>query len=519
MAKWQIDESQYPADFKFLYVSKDGNNANAGTQAAPLLEINAAILKAQADSSYLIGKVVIVIGSGVWAETLSTTRTKQYRFVGDGEVVFDGSGSVVILVNAGEILTNIYLRNYLDKINRISNVTGVYTFENVKADYFQFDIQRPTVNTLNINMCQIINEFKIFFRGGSGAVAELNLYINKSNILGNINAFQDLATSQYNLFIRDLSSSVINGLFNKQNIAATNAIMIITSGADWFNTVTDKIQLTAAEGEVSMLTKLRLLGFALNSRTAPPKFTNEAIGDYTLQPDSPNLRSGKDGANIGVYGRGYAYPPTAAEWLKANGAVFSQSYVGGVLEDDIELNIDGFWSFKTGHKTGWVKSQIIDLGSDVKLNRANLIATMGYDAFTGKLNKTIDFECQDFGPYNNAKKYYRGDTCTASGIKYKCILDYPNDNPFVEYQPASSPTYWEVIGTVVETSFQIDFEMRYGFTLTEINAASYKKILYNNPVRVDTSGKGNADDEFNVELAETIRTRFIQLIVKLKDLT
>ena len=115
-------EPKYPADT--IFVAKDGNDDNNGSEGSPVLTIAKGVELANAGSGFL------VIKEGVYAESsIQLNNSVPISIVGDGNVVIDGQASTtsIFVMNGGSAnFTNIVFTNnkpkYGGAINAGSNV-------------------------------------------------------------------------------------------------------------------------------------------------------------------------------------------------------------------------------------------------------------------------------------------------------------------------------------------------------------------------------------------------------------
>ena len=512
MIIWTTNEADYP-DHSFLYVSKLGNDSNAGTKAAPLLTINAAIAIAEADAGYITELIAIVVGEGVWGEELSNTRVKAYKFIGN-EIPIYNMGSHNFNFKVNEHLVNGELIN--QPSTRLNNTLSLSLhLKNVKAEYIYLHQYTNAVFDLQCYMenC-VINEFFLHKQSSANCtlrVGAINCTFERLRLKYNVQIGSEL-----NIAITDVYNNIITDYIQLPGT-------IIRSGFtfDYNNFVKNKAFVGLGDGtEVDALSSVSIVTSTTNqnSISAEPEFSNEALGDYSLKETSPCLLAGLNRATIGAYNRGWPHYSFTDIFRGIFGAVYSESYVGVTLERDIVTELElGEFELEGGHHTGTVISAIGTLGTPQRIDKIESLIDFGADVNGYHTNLPVwsDFL---FSAYNNARKYFEGDTITEGGVKYICILDYPNESPFVEYPPASSATYWAVSTIPTSTNVVPNFLFRHGNSLAEVNAAAWKLMPFKGDFMVDTAGKGSADPDYDAATGRYITFSRYQFKLKLKNL-
>ena len=511
MIIWTTNEADYP-DHSFLYVSKLGDDSNAGTRAAPLLTIGAAITKAEADAGYVTKLTCIVIGSGIWGEVLASARTKAYKFIGEASCVFNG---LVMLPNLkdGEHLVNVKgvdFSLYENGWNSGATTSGNgVTLKNVTADFIVLASSNPGYFYLE----NVISDYVRFRRASSSSTA---MYADISNCL--IKYLHLTRDSGYNVNFNILN--FYNNIVGEVLTELAGNAFVQSSGAffDFNNFYGNKFTVEGTEHTFETYTQLFLLGANGNSFALDPKWKNEAVKDYSLRSDSPCLFTGRNGQSIGPLSEGVTVYGYSDVFRKVSGAEFSQSYILASLEDDILVdNETGEFYLEDDHDTGVVVSPIIDLSVVRLFQKIKSEITLELDV-DGKVTDMPLYYDFRFEAYFSTKKYYEGDSCTAGGTKYVCIKDYPTESPFVEYPPASSPTYWDVSTIETATNVSPNIAYRYGNTALECDSADYLVMPLNGDFKVDASGKGSADPDYDPATGVRVRAVFQQFKIKLKSL-
>lgn len=313
-----------PNNFKLTgnyYVSKAGNDANAGTSAdAPKRTVQAAL------NAMTVSGQTLIVGAGVYNETLSkTTNNFSITIKGDGYVVFDGirlfPSSITLLNSLGTaIVDGIEIRNY-DSITGPANSTSV-VLQNcvIKNSWFYAS------GALNLHTRNKWINCNISFGGAATNSFEYNIFINTK--IGISGGGSYTLTSGYlrNCYMDptsyvQMSSAITAANFNFNNIRGGigfNAASSVTSGVitDIIGNYVD-LSLAGNGGTGTQLDPYRRsdtlsrLFYLSGSRVAyptynpsssavDPKFNSIEDQDFTLQADSWHIRRASDGiSNIG----------------------------------------------------------------------------------------------------------------------------------------------------------------------------------------------------------------------------
>lgn len=119
-----------------FYVSTlDGNDSNAGTPDAPFKTVGAAITAADSAGTYQ----TIVIGAGVYNESLGLNASyKYYTFIGDGKVIFDGTG----LTNA---FTGVAQTSRMQNVT-FTNYTGIFCGSTESQDFRYTNVRFKSIS-------------------------------------------------------------------------------------------------------------------------------------------------------------------------------------------------------------------------------------------------------------------------------------------------------------------------------------------------------------------------------------
>jgi len=274
-----------------FYVSKAGNDANDGlTPDTPKATFNAALNLVTAAGQ------IIVIGAGMYEETISKTMSFATTIRPDGEVKFRGSGTNLFTIgSSGVIMNNITFENYLGVYTTSTSAFNNCTF--ISCGTVGWFISSST--TLNYNYCKFINVGSITTNQNANAGTGINL--NYCIVINCIAYIIGCNNSYFNS-----SSSIRYRNVNGGNMDYNNIMCPITILGTAYPDLASQV---AAQPT-----------FNANSFNQAPKFNNASKYDYTLQFDSPHLLKASDGlTNIG--GTNYAVTSvfaTGAEWSVNN---------------------------------------------------------------------------------------------------------------------------------------------------------------------------------------------------------
>jgi hypothetical protein len=426
-----------------IYVSKNGDDVTGdGSMALPYASINKA-------TDVGVDGDKIVIGTGLWQEARGTS-TNKYQFIGDGQVVFDYSGGSYFLpwlnlITGSDTIESIIINN--DGVD-----LAIY---NTSSRGFVHDSDKfPTYINChidNIGINQNTTAYKSVFVNAKGCKINtieqkynvpnkyFNLYLTNCTVFRFNFPYAVHAFIQYYKFINTILHNYEVQLANNQiitQLCAYNLISVVASNAN-----------------VSYLDSTNYLGL-------DPKYNNEAIGDYTLKPNSPCLFAGKNNSTIGAYGLGYSFDANSLEFTKEGGAVFSQT----TSVDDIvrtSQTINGITRFlfqmSAGHASGNIESAWIDLQAIRYLLITRIFANLIYNA---------------------------------SGVA------------------TSRPDNLEAAG---EKAVYYDFDLKFCNEESEKAAATFKNVIWNKAVTIDNSDRGNADPAFVASEAKYISARFVKI--------
>lgn len=413
-----------------IYVSKNGDDVTGdGTMANPYASINKATTVGAAGNK-------IVIGTGVWEEARGTSANK-YHFIGDGDVIFGYQQPTYFIAavtngGGGDVLENIKIKN-----GGIKNLFPKFT--------------------TNLDFVKCIGCEIDYICGGLGSYQIIHIercLVKK--VYGINNRNNSITFYSFNSVFLDIELIVAAYGMEYKFLIIQNSIILnwnVTGAASTCQVLSQEKNLIYKNPNNS----LYLFNDYIN---LDPLFNNPAIGDYTLQPTSPCLFSGKNNTTIGAFGLGYSFDANSYEFTKEGGAVFSQTTL---VDDIIRTNqvINGVTRFlfqlASGHASGNVESVWIDLQTIRYLLITRLFANIIYNA---------------------------------AGVA------------------TSRPDNLETAG---EKAVFYDFELKYCNEESEKATAAWKNVIWNKAVTIDNTERGNADPAFVASEAKYISARFIKI--------
>jgi hypothetical protein len=297
------------------YVSKEGSDANSGlTPDLPKLTVQAGLNLIVATNKRL------VIGVGVYLETITTPLLNGTSIVGDGLVIFQGNGTNMCTLqganNSIVTFVNIQIRSYAILRMVVSGV-GNTDFSGGECVLNNLILSG---NSTNLN----------------GLPAKPNIFINSQV------STLPVILCNYNIFINtqfiNQTSNIAAVIFTNTYIDATSVITIPSS------TVAASFNYNNIQGKIIMNTgtysgialsyadhRTQYPTFNVSSMSVAPLFNNVQNLDFTLQAASPHIRAASDfQTNIG--GTEYAkhYEATSAE------------FTSGATITDLTLQADGY---------------------------------------------------------------------------------------------------------------------------------------------------------------------------------
>ncbi|MFA6925063.1 MAG: hypothetical protein WC223_12530 [Bacteroidales bacterium] len=552
MAKWQINP-----DINFYelrYFSPVGNDITGdGSKTNPYRTINKAVTEL---NNYTGSKRRAAVGceQKITNQTISVVRNGSLPidFIGEGKLIFDGSQTNYIQSNvAGDGFYNINVVNYENKylisIYNYSGVTNVIDkcfFESgMYGSWYGGNAQWAGCHVTISN--SVIKNFSFDCSFRQGGIICYNSYFFNTTL-----SYNYYTIAAYNNIIE----SSVNFRLTSGNLQGTLDFNNIIGSITWEGTQRDLTWLQANTP------------YNQHSISANAKFNKSAVNDYTLKSDSPCLFAGKNASHIGPFGIGY-YDSPVDLW---NNRDLSETFNLSMINNKVILT-------NSGEKEGRYVETIKDFGRVIKMKAAHLAAEFEYDS-NGEPVKLITSELQNYPAYNPDNTYYDGDTCIKDGNKKRCTKTGTIGTP-VTINPTPTLTSigtnitlssaysmsagdritcsnqtktivsgsgtayvinetfspdisiatnfthrnyiqndWEDAATP-ENPIQTCFYLKFSKTISDLSNEPWRKILFNEDMKVDINGRGNADDSFDLSANSYIRARYIKRRFDFKDTT
>jgi hypothetical protein len=334
MAKWQIIQETGKTNW---YVSKDGNDTTgSGTTTAPYATINKARQVTTANNQK------IVIGSGIWKETLAASSYVN-DFIGEQGAVLDGSTADYVSFKNNDTATNITFQNY--------TVNCVY----IATDLRGLIIQNCVFNNCNMyaNSCPKHTKNVFYNCTFSCGSTQIEMYYDGcyfKNTIGAATKNTDVCTKVKNCIINspEMKFAYDTTNFNYNNIIGTVKWATVARDLEWLtgNTLTNQ-----------------------QSISTDPLLNDPLHGNFTLQDGSPCLYAGENRAHIGPYGKGYNYNGLNDAFLEASGATWSNVAVD---ENGVFYQVDALLD-------ATIETTMITLPNIIKVSKIHLFKSFAYD--------------------------------------------------------------------------------------------------------------------------------------------
>ena len=292
-----------------VYVSKAGNDANDGlTPETPKLTIAAGLAAMTAGQT-------LIVGTGVYKETISGLTAINRTITADGLVKLFGNNSLSItLPNSTFIFNGIIFENY----TTISILRGSFTFNNCRIVGILINssgnasltltssiIINCTISANNITIssssrCIFINSF---YTNGGGSRFMNNCYADPSSIISLYNISSTNNNIQ-SLIIPGYTTTVTSGIV----IDAGGAYYDLSkAGTGGLGTQDNPFWRNNTNGKTFDFTNYRIAysnAFGATNISTNPLFNDITRYDFTLQANSPHIAAGTSNTNIG--GTNYA---------------------------------------------------------------------------------------------------------------------------------------------------------------------------------------------------------------------
>jgi hypothetical protein len=344
-----------------IYVSKEGNDANAGTSPdAPKLTV-------QAGLNALTSGQVLVIGAGFYNENLqrelNNTTILSLFVIGDGLVIINGDGINVWLYSASvggsAIIRTIFFKNI---IFSGGNTIQVQASGGTGVQQYVLDFENCVIkNPIFLNYSFGSGDGRVNFRktvftsnltiSGSPAVPSRgshidSIYINStlSIFLSMINCYIDpysvvtptntISTNNFNFnniqgaIIMNVASAVTTGVIQDK---VGNYYDLSLAGTGGAGTIGDPFWRDNTNGAAFYFAEHRIAYPTFNTRSfsADPLFNDAPNLNFTLQSNSPHIKAASDYvSNIG--GTEYAvYIAATDDELDLDATVTDLTLAGG----------------------------------------------------------------------------------------------------------------------------------------------------------------------------------------------
>ncbi|MEO1254170.1 MAG: hypothetical protein AAFY41_04660 [Bacteroidota bacterium] len=309
-----------------IYVSKSGNDSNAGTsKALPKLTIAAGIAAASNGQK-------VVVGTGIYEE--NGLRISNKNIIGDGVVIMSGQAGQtcysLVAVDTNFSIENFYFIGYTNNVIKTApNTFGICRLADIVFIGGNVDVRNG---------------------GGSGSVQyDRNKFVNCGIV--NIASGIDQNTADDNIFLNcnitntgTNAATIIKSCYFNENCIIN--LSHIDSDLVNCNINTSSLTLNGANVTVNDLT---------NCFDLDPLFSGNPFRlEFLVRPDSPMIASGFNAKNVGNVKTGYLLNSDSLEFGLSPQSAGNTRFSNGVLE------ITGL------NNTGTRESKEIDLGQLVK---------------------------------------------------------------------------------------------------------------------------------------------------------
>jgi hypothetical protein len=307
------------------YVSKEGSDSNDGlTPDTPKLTYQAVL--------NLITTGVtrtIIVGAGVYKEAISKSMNAtnmKIRTIADGYCVFEGNGSNTFVFLNGSFTGTEYtfngfeFRNYATvDISQRNNHNPTITLENCiikcpfgttsnvgnhttlykKCVFINASSTIKVVSSIpEIEKCIFINTLWTLDTGSTLSYRVFDSYFNSSSGVACSNNVNSNYNNNQGAFCNHAATTVTTGVY--QNTAGQYYDLSL-AGSGGSGTIGDPFRRDNTIRTFFALSVFKILypTANVNSFSADPKFNNVANLNFTLQSDSPHIKTGEGGVNIG----------------------------------------------------------------------------------------------------------------------------------------------------------------------------------------------------------------------------
>lgn len=462
-------------------------------------------------------RVAVIYAHRIFNQSISVVRNGARPITFDfvNRTVVDGSGANrVQFTVASDLVINATVINYA-----ASSVTNSFT----GVSYVEFQNCFLNNNTFGFALASSNNNNYSFIIKNS-LILNSWLYRNGAigigfNVLSNcvlVNCFVPTGQSA-NFHI--MSIDVINTIFQNCSTLriAENSIKI-----DYCNIV------DSLSGKTHL--QWQSIGYNLSGLSINPQFNDTVNGVYTVRSTSPMLYRGENGQHIGI---GEAIYVSATELFSLAETLDNLTLQSGKLirpDDSSDALLETF---------------MMSLGNTRSIDRVSLVAALAYVA--AGISRSVAIDTEGYIAYDAGAQYHKGSTVTDSAIKYRSKVDFNTGNT-----PASSPTQWERMtwqtgvsyaagkivqytdnkwyraNTTTSTTWvagewnivvpvdSLNFGLKYGRTNSDAEAMDWEMFNFNQPLLVDSTGKGTANNDFNPNTGVSIRINFWKVRIMIK---
>jgi hypothetical protein len=451
MAKWQTQEDS--VNNVYCYISRKGDDVSGdGSQANPFYSVNKGVEYLEGLTTSL--QRVLVMGAGLYYdESITVTRANSILFLGEPNVLIDGSGTNALQYFRFDILKYLKIDNYATPIIPDENCNYAIIDNCVISNSYLILSAR---NTSIVSLPKIYNS--VFF--------DVSFSMPRYASANNVEYFSTfISNSIYNCIIRNIldSDSQVQGSTVKNNIFK-NTVLSFGSGEP-FSLNQSIIKNNCFVGNMFYYNGIyytleelstTFINLSESNISNDPMFVDVLSEDFALQSNSPCLYRGEGGTHIGAKSIGFSYDGDSVELTTAGGALLTNLQVTSGVLHRIDDTQDGELT------TARMGDGILRI-----FQTASLMATLGYDA-NGYINKAID-----------------------------------NDNDLTE---ASQQLDFEIVYGNDLADYQANE-----------TADNWKSIVWNSNMKVDGSGYGTGNNNHDFNDSEFIQMAYWKLRMKFRN--
>lgn len=454
------------------------------------------------------------------AITVTRTSTKSITFDFVNRTVIDGSGASVIQFSVkGDIINNAQIINYISM--PLISIIGVFNEPTLLFNNVYFN--SCTYGILTCSTTASSNAYCIY---------NLCVIINSAPIRSSSTRINSIEAN--NCIFINLLSTLSGGL----NPRIKNSIFQSCEGFKFSNTYDFGIALDYCNilgnilwnGDLTSNIGFQSIGLNLNGLSINPQFNDTTNGVYTVRSTSPMLYRGENGQHIGI---GEAIYVSATELFSLGETIDNLTLQSGKLirPDD--------------SSDALLETYMMSLGATRSIERIALVAALAYA--TSGITRSVAIDTEGYIAYDSGATYHTGSSITDSSIKYKSIADNNTGNT-----PAASPLYWERMtwesgvsypsGKIIQYTDNkwyranaatsttwvagewdlivpvdtLSFGLKYGRTNSDAEAMDWEMFNFNQPLLVDSTGNGTANNDYDPDTGASIRINFWKVRIMIK---